>query len=72
MLRESFASARPGRKLLSTAALLGVSLPVLAQQSTSSEPETGAEVETDLVTGTSRARKTLDTPLRRRPSTRAG
>ena len=63
MLRESFASARTGRKLLSTAALLGVSLPVLAQQSTSSEPETGAELETVLVTGTSLARKTLDTPL---------
>ncbi len=63
MRRESFASARTGRKLVSMAALFAVPLPLLAQQTTPPEQEVGAELETVLVTGTSLARSALDTPL---------
>jgi iron complex outermembrane recepter protein len=63
MRRESFASARRGRKLVSMAALFAAPLPLLAQETTPPEQEGGAELETVLVTGTSLARSALDTPL---------
>lgn len=63
MRRESFATARRGRKLVSMAALFAVPLPLLAQETTPPEQEVGAELETVLVTGTSLARSALDTPL---------
>jgi len=63
MLYESFASVRHRRKFLQIATLFSVSLPLLAQETTSPQQATGAELETILVTGTSLARKTLDTPL---------
>jgi outer membrane receptor protein involved in Fe transport len=63
MRRESFASARRGRKLVSMAALFAAPLPLLAQETTPPEQEVGAELETVLVTGTSLARSALDTPL---------
>ena len=63
MRRESFATARRGRKLVSMAALFAVPLPLLAQETTPPEQQVGAELETVLVTGTSLARSALDTPL---------